>query len=197
MNQERIEPETSNVVGVQFGIMGPEEIRKRSVVEITKHDTYDKDTPVIKGLFDIRMGTTDMNRVCGTCNQDNINCTGHFGHIELSRPVYHYQYISTIQKLLKCTCVECSRLLINKNSPEVKSLLKKSNKFRWTELYKMSQKLTRCGQENDEGCGAKPPDKFKLEGMDGIHAVWSKLDIDNESVKTQHFTVEKVKEIFE
>ena len=52
MNQERIEPETSNVVGVQFGIMGPEEIRKRSVVEITKHDTYDKDTPVIKGLFD-------------------------------------------------------------------------------------------------------------------------------------------------
>ena len=36
MNQERIEPETSNVVGVQFGIMGPEEIRKRSVVEITK-----------------------------------------------------------------------------------------------------------------------------------------------------------------
>ena len=40
MNQERIEPETSNVVGVQFGIMGPEEIRKRSVVEVTKHDTY-------------------------------------------------------------------------------------------------------------------------------------------------------------
>ena len=41
MNQEYIEPETKNVVGVQFSILGPEEIRKRSVVEITKHETYD------------------------------------------------------------------------------------------------------------------------------------------------------------
>ena len=41
------EPETNNVVGVQFSIMGPEEIRKRSVVEVTRHETYDKDTPII------------------------------------------------------------------------------------------------------------------------------------------------------
>ena len=72
-------------MGVQFGIIGPDEIRKEDVVEVTKHDTYDKDTPVIKGLFDIRMGTTDMERICGTCNQDNINCPGHFGHIELCK----------------------------------------------------------------------------------------------------------------
>ena len=26
----------------------------RSVVEVTKHDTFDKDMPCIKGLFDIR-----------------------------------------------------------------------------------------------------------------------------------------------
>ena len=81
MDKRCIEPETSNVVGVQFGIMGPDEIRKRSVVEITKHDTYDKDTPVIKGLFDIRMGTTDMERICGTCNQDNINCIYCFNNL--------------------------------------------------------------------------------------------------------------------
>ena len=30
--------------------------------------------------------------------------------------------------------------------------------------------------ENDDGCGAKQPDKIKLEGMDGITAVWKKLD---------------------
>ena len=64
-----LEPETENVIGLQFSIMGPDEIRKRSVVEITKHDTYDKDSPVIKGLFDIRMGTTDMGKLCGTCNK--------------------------------------------------------------------------------------------------------------------------------
>ena len=49
MNQE---PDINEVVGVQFSIMGPDEIRKTSVVEITKHDTYEKDIPVIKGIFD-------------------------------------------------------------------------------------------------------------------------------------------------
>ena len=33
-----LEPETENVIGLQFSIMGPDEIRKRSVVEITKHE---------------------------------------------------------------------------------------------------------------------------------------------------------------
>ena len=96
------EPDTSNIVGVQFSVMSPDEIRNRSVVEVTRHDTYDKDTPVIKGLFDIRMGSTEMNKVCGTCHQNNINCPGHFGHIELASPVYHYHFASTVHKILKC-----------------------------------------------------------------------------------------------
>ena len=54
------QPITRDVSGLQFSIMSPQEIRKNSVVEITKHETYDKDVPVIKGLFDRRMGTTDM-----------------------------------------------------------------------------------------------------------------------------------------
>ena len=52
-------------------------------------------------------------------------------------------------------------------------------------------KITRCGQETDDGCGAKQPDKLKLEGMDGIYAVWSKLDVDK-SVKTQYFKLKKL-----
>ena len=190
------EPETNNVVGVQFSIMGPEEIRKRSVVEVTRHETYDKDTPIIKGLFDIRMGTTEMGKVCGTCGQNNMDCPGHFGHIELARPVYHYQYINYVLKILKCTCIQCSKLLIDKNSPQIKNLMKKSSKTRWETIYNMSQKISRCGQETDDGCGAKQPDKLKIEGMDGIHAIWNKLDTDNSS-KTHILYIEKIKEIFE
>ena len=66
MEQNYIEQEVKNIIGVQFGIMGPEEIKNNSVIEITKHETYDKDIPIIKGLFDIRMGTIDMNKKCGT-----------------------------------------------------------------------------------------------------------------------------------
>ena len=197
MNQEYIEPETSDVVGVQFSIMGPDEIKKRSVVEISKHETYDKDVPVIKGLFDPRMGTTEMGKVCGTCGQNNINCPGHFGHIELARPVYHYQFMGIIQKILKCTCLQCSKLLVDKDSPQIKNIMKKSNKVRWAEIHSICQKINRCGQEKDDGCGAKQPDKLKTNGMDGISAVWSKLDTDDKTSRSQNLTIENVKEIFE
>ena len=102
-----------------------------------------------------------------------------------------------ILKVLKCTCIHCSKLLINKDSSQVKDLMKKSNKTRWNEIYQLSQKINRCGQENDCGCGAKQPDKLKLDGMDGISAVWSKLDVEDNTQKTQLLSVEKVKEIFE
>jgi len=197
MNKDYIEPETNNVIGVQFSIMSPKEIRDRSVVEVTKHETYDKDIPIIKGLFDIRMGTTDIDKICGTCGQGNVNCPGHFGHIELARPVYHYQFLTNLSKVLKCTCIQCSKLLINKDSPKVSYLMKKSNKARWAGIYELSQKITRCGQETEDGCGAKQPDKIKAEGMDGIYAVWNKLDVDDASMKTQHLSVEQVKGILE
>ena len=197
MDEIHNEPDTSNIIGVQFSIMSPDEIKNRSVVEISKHDTYDKDTPVIKGLFDIRMGSTEMNKVCGTCHQNNIMCPGHFGHIELASPVYHYHFITFIHKILKCVCLQCSKLLINKDSPLVKNLLKKSSKVRWNELYTLSQKIKRCGQETEDGCGAKQPDKLKLNSVDGIQAVWNSLDLENVEAKNQMLKVDQVKKILE
>ena len=101
MNKDYIEPETNNVIGLQFSIMSPEEIRKRSVVEVTRHETYDKDSPIIKGLFDIRMGSTEMDKICGTCGQGNINCPGHFGHIELGQSCLSLPIYSNTSKSFK------------------------------------------------------------------------------------------------
>ena len=93
-------PDIRNVSGIQFSIASPDEIRKTSVVEVTKYDTYDKDIPVIKGLFDARMGVTDTGEICNTCSQKNTHCPGHFGHIELARTIYHYQFIQITLKIL-------------------------------------------------------------------------------------------------
>ena len=73
--------------------------------------------------------------------------------------------------------------------------MKKPNKVRWNEIYNLCQKINRCGQENDDGCGAMQPDKIKIDGMDGITAVWKKLD--DSSLKTQKLSIETVKEILE
>ena len=125
-----------------------------------------------------------------------MKCPGHFGHIELAYPVFHYQYINTIQKLLKCVCLNCSKLLINKNTVLIKNLLKTDNKNRFNEIYNLSQKISRCGQETIDGCGSIQPKKFKLEGIDGIYAIWNNLDVED-SIKTQLLRVEIIKEIFE
>jgi DNA-directed RNA polymerase II subunit RPB1 len=45
--------------------------------------------PRIGGLMDPRMGTIDRNMKCQTCGEGMVECCGHFGHIELAKPVYH------------------------------------------------------------------------------------------------------------
>ena len=106
----------SRIIGVQFSMLSPDEIRKNSVVEITSGDTYNNNKPVVGGLFDPRMGVTESGVVCTTCGQKNTHCPGHFGHIEMARPVFHYQFIQTVVKVLKCVCFKCSKLLIDKES---------------------------------------------------------------------------------
>ena len=190
-----LEPNIKNVNGIQFSIMSPEEIRNQSVVEITKHETYDKDIPVIKGLFDLRMGTTDMGKVCNTCGLKNTECPGHFGHLELSRPVYYYHFIDIVIKILKCVCFRCSKILIDLNNPAFDTILKKNNKDRWKELYITTSKISRCGEETEDGCGCKQPDRYKLDGINGIQAIWK--DFDSDGAKKQNISAEYVKTLFE
>ena len=60
------------VEGIQFSVLGPDEIIKRSVVEVNRTDTYSGNEPIIGGLFDSRMGVLEHNRICTTCEQKNI-----------------------------------------------------------------------------------------------------------------------------
>ncbi len=45
--------------------------------------------PKTGGLMDPRLGTIDRNFKCQTCGEGMSECPGHFGHIELARPVFH------------------------------------------------------------------------------------------------------------
>lgn len=52
------------------------------------------------------------------------DCPGHFGHIELCRPVYHCGFIDEVVRILRCVCFSCSRLLLDENSPKDRECLK-------------------------------------------------------------------------
>jgi DNA-directed RNA polymerase II subunit RPB1 len=100
------------IIGVQFGIANPEDIRKRSVVEVTTDKTYQSGQPVPNGVFDSRFGVIENGKVCPTCKQTNQLCPGHFGHIELARPMYLYQFFDTVEKLCNVICLNCSKPIL-------------------------------------------------------------------------------------
>jgi len=189
------QPILKNITGVQFSILSPDEIRSKSAVEVTKHETYDKDIPVVKGLFDLRMGTTDMGKICNTCGLKHSDCPGHFGHIEMARPIYYYHFIDIVIKVLKCVCFRCGKLLISKENPLLEKILDKPNKYRWNMIYDMCSKINRCGQESEDGCGCCQPDRYKLDGMNGIQAIWK--DIDMVGKTEMYIQAEYTKSLFE
>lgn len=161
------------IKGIQFSIMGPEEIIKRSVVHVTKSEAFNNNVPVPNGLYDSKMGVIDFNQICPTCLQKNTFCPGHEGHIVLAKPVFHIQFWHTVKRLLRCVCTRCSKALVDPNSSEVKAILSKkySRQKRWELLYKLCSKKKRCGQDTLDGCGAKVP-KITRDTMLKIALEW-------------------------
>ena len=167
----------SKIIGIQFSIPSPEEIRRMSVAEITSKETYINNRPAVNGLFDPRMGILEPGLICPTDGHTYIDTPGYFGHIELARPVYYIQYLSTVLRILRCVCFKCSKLLISKDN------FKNDNKkSRWDDIFQICNKVKRCGDENEHGCGCKQPDKIKKEGLSTIIMEWN--NIEDESSKT-------------
>lgn len=110
--------------GLKFGILSPEQIRKMSVIEIKTPDLYDKDGfPIEGGLMDPHLGVADRGRRCKTCGQTVEKCVGHFGRLELVRPVVHVGYYKKVEFLLNISCKNCGKIMLSES--ELETLLKK------------------------------------------------------------------------
>jgi len=97
---------------------------------VTKLERYKNGIPVFGSVADPRMGSNTLAR-CKTCDCSYAgsgskmdDCPGHFGHIELCRPVYHCGFIDEVVRILRCVCFSCSRLLLDENSPKDRECLK-------------------------------------------------------------------------
>ena len=101
------------VDGIQFSLLSPETIKKMASVKVVTHELYDSEGyPVDGGLMDLRMGVIDPGLRCRTCGGTIKECLGHFGYIELARPVLHIKFVGLISNLLKSTCSVCGRPLL-------------------------------------------------------------------------------------
>ena len=182
----------SNILGIQFSILSPDEIRNASVAEITNRDTYENNKPKIGGLFDPRMGVLEPGLICPTDGLNYIQTPGYFGHIELAKPVFYIQYLSSIMKILRCVCYKCSKLKISKE--KYKHYLKLKSEARWNSVFQIASKVFRCGEETDDGCGCKQPSKIKKEGLANLFAEWDSSE--NDDKMNMKITPEIVLKIF-
>ncbi|MBL7054781.1 DNA-directed RNA polymerase subunit A' [Candidatus Woesearchaeota archaeon] len=107
------------VNSIVFSVLPPKTIKDMASAKIVTPELYDKEGyPVDGGLMDIRLGVIDPGLRCKTCGSKLKECIGHFGYIELARPVMHIKFIALLLNLLKSTCRDCSRILIPQNKIE-------------------------------------------------------------------------------
>ena len=107
---------THELSSVKFDFYSPEEIKRISMKQITVTNVYNEfGLPNPGSLSDpcLGVGAFDRNSTCEVCHQNNENCTGHFGHIELSIPVYNPFLMNQILKLLNAKCFNCHKLKLS------------------------------------------------------------------------------------
>ena len=100
---------------VQFGILSPDEIRQMSVTKggIRFSEIYEGGKAKLGGLMDPRQGVIDRQSRCQTCDGNMNECPGHFGHIDLAKPVNHIGFIQKTMQILQYVCFYCSKLLVS------------------------------------------------------------------------------------
>ncbi|MFP4523311.1 MAG: DNA-directed RNA polymerase subunit A' [Candidatus Nanoarchaeia archaeon] len=119
------------VDSIAFGLMSSKFIKDTASAKIVTPELYDKEGyPVDGGLMDVRMGVIDPGLKCKTCGLRLKECPGHFGFIELARPVVHIKFVSLVLDLLRLTCRDCGRVLVPQSKiDEIKEDLEQISKF--------------------------------------------------------------------
>ena len=152
--------------GIKFGILSPEMIRSMSVTAIVTSEVYDENgLPVEGGVMDPRLGVIEPGQRCATCGNTLARCPGHFGHLELARPVIHIGFVKHIYDLLRATCRKCGRLKLPQDEIDRYLDLYNRLKDRWPQLARSLSdyvkrkaiKATKCPH-----CG-EPQYKIRLE----------------------------------
>ncbi|CAN1122262.1 DNA-directed RNA polymerase II subunit RPB1 [Linum perenne] len=173
--------EVTKIRCVQFGILSPDEIRQMSVVQIEHSETTERGKPKVAGLSDPRLGTIDRKMKCDTCTANMAECPGHFGHLELAKPMYHVGFMKTVLAIMRCVCFNCSKILVDEDDHKFKQAMKIRNpKNRLRKIQEACKNKKKCeggdeiesqSQDGDAplkksrgGCGANQPN-ITIEGM--------------------------------
>ena len=133
--------ETDVMDRIVFGVLSPTEIRKLARVTVVRGELYESDgTPVAGGLRDPAFGAIEPGERCPICGNNREECPGHFGKIELARPVLIPHYTDFIYYILESTCRVCGRLRIPDQKIRYYQTIMDRLSEKWPQLAKVFSK---------------------------------------------------------
>ena len=141
-----------------------------TVCAITTDKTFENGRPIPGGLMDPALGAIDRGIPCASCGMDEQECPGHFGHLELCKPMYHISFLNTVLKTLRCVCFSCSVILgdeppgedgkLTTDKKRIDAAARKKNPVqRLRAVMDIAKTKTQCWS-----CSAPQPN-FKREGL--------------------------------
>jgi DNA-directed RNA polymerase II subunit RPB1 len=196
-NVEKVE----SIDKIQFSLFSHQDIKNGSVADILTFDTYEGNSPKNNGLFDFNMGSIDAAIICPVDEKQAELCPGYFGKIDLALPVFNPHFVTIIEKVLKCVCFHCSKLLIDKNDIQVLNILKnKKGSARFKSICELCSKNKKCVYNG--GCQALQPIKY-IRTKDNSNTIKILAEFSQNTFKdaskatnTQNFTPLVIYQIF-
>uniref|UniRef100_A0A7S4QTQ4 DNA-directed RNA polymerase subunit n=1 Tax=Alexandrium monilatum TaxID=311494 RepID=A0A7S4QTQ4_9DINO len=151
--------EFKRVKAVRFTIFDSDTIVGYSVAEVHDVNVYRDGNPIHGGVNDPRLGPIDVRSICETCNCDLKLCPGHWGHVTLARPMYHWGFMKATHNVLRSVCYYCSRMLANPNDLPMKQAMKLVNpKKRLQAVMLCCRAKKRCAVIADDEETMAPPE---------------------------------------
>lgn len=166
---------------IQFGILSPNEILKQSVCEVMNSRLTGQNS-----VYDERMGILENGKICETCEKNNKECIGHFGHIALNIPVMHPLFYKSVLNILRCICYRCSKLLATKDQLEFNGILKYSRQNRFRKILKFVERIDFCAS-----CMTTQP-KYSICTIDKTISMIFKLDGSSQKTTLYEYEIKKI-----
>ena len=153
--------DVKNIESVTFSLFTNKLVKSNSCIPTKKGiniaESYENYEPKKNGLVDLALGTSDIYLICTTCGGGSMECPGHFGHIELILPVFHFGFLNHLKNILQCVCIKCSKILVKLTDDKCKDILNKKCELRYKEIKFLTKTLSNCSYCNN------PVPKIKRE----------------------------------
>jgi DNA-directed RNA polymerase II subunit RPB1 len=183
-NKDNYSAEVRKIDYIEFTLWKNRDVKAYSAVRddpfgINLAESYENYEPKKGGLVDLRLGTCDIYLPCSTCGLNQNDCPGHFGHIDLAEPVFHFGFLNHLKVLLHCICIRCSKVLIEKVDEFIKKNINKTPEQRLKEIKLLTKNVMFCFN-----CGT-PVSKIKREVKDtGTIKIIVERVVENQNTNT-------------